>query len=87
MGFLGGSAYGMARDVGEGYILLNANLLKRMNAEELRSLRFEIDRILTGVRGEQPKIDDMPAIQSRNRKISRLHSAVLMINNQLQSLR
>ena len=87
MAFLGGSAYAMARDVGEGYILLNANLLKRMNAEELRQLRFEVERILTGVRGDQPSLDNMMALQVRNRKISRLNSAVFMINSQLQSLR
>ena len=87
MSFLGGSAYAMARDVGEGFILLNANLLKRMNAEELKQLRFEIDRLLTSVRGDQPSMDNMLAIQTRNRKISRLSSAVFMINTQLQILR
>ena len=87
MAFLGGSAYAMARDVGEGFILLNANLLKRMNAEELRQLRFEVDRLLTSVRGDQPSMDNMLAIQTRNRKISRLNSAVFMINTQIQILR
>jgi hypothetical protein len=87
MSFLGGSAYAMARDVGEGFILLNANLLKRMNAEELRQLRFEVDRLLTSVRGDQPSMDNMLAIQTRNRKISRLNSAVFMINAQIQILR
>ena len=87
MAFLGGSAYAMARDVGEGYILLNTNLLRRMQAEELRQLRFEVERLLTGIRGDQPSLDDMMAIQTRNRKIARLNSAVFMINSQLQSLR
>ncbi len=87
MSFLGGSAFAMARDVGEGYILLNANLLKRMNAEELRQLRFEVEKLLTGTRGDQTSLNNMLALQTRNRKISRLNSAVFMINNQLQSLR
>ena len=87
MSFLGGSAYAMARDVGEGYVLLNTNLLKRMSAEELKQLRFEVERMLTGVRGDQPPLDDILAVQIRNRKISRLNSAVFMINSQLQSLR
>jgi len=84
MSFLGGSAYAMARDVGEGYILLNTNLLKRMSPEELKMLRFELERLLTGVRGDQPSLDDMMALQARNRKISRLNSAVFMVNSQLQ---
>jgi hypothetical protein len=77
----------MARDVGEGYILLNTNLLRRMSGEELKMLRHEIDRLLTGVRGDQPSLDDVMALQTRNRKISRLNSAVFMINAQLQTLR
>jgi hypothetical protein len=85
MAFLGGSAYAMARDVGEGYVLLNVNLLRRMAPEELKQLRFEVERILTGLRGEQPALDDVMALQVRNRKISRLNSAVMMINNRMQS--
>lgn len=85
MAFLGGSAYAMARDVGEGYILLNSNLLKRLVGDELRQLRFEVERLLTTLRSELPPVDDSLAIQGRNRKISRLNGAVTMINNQLQS--
>ena len=87
MAFLGGSAYAMARDVSEGYILLNLMLLRRLSAEELKQLRFEVERLLTGIRGEQPSLDNILAVQSRNRKISRLNSAVFMINSQLQSIR
>jgi len=87
MSYLGGSAYAMARDVSEGYILLNTNLLRRMNAEELKLLRFEMERILSSVRGDQPSLDNMIALQGRNRKISRLNSAVFMVNSQLQTLR
>ena len=87
MAYLGGSAYAMARDVGEGYILLNANLLRRMSGEELRQLRFEVERLLTGIRGGQLSLEDTLAIQTKNRKISRLNSAVMMINNQIQAIR
>jgi len=83
MPFMGGSAFAMARDIGEGYILLNINILKRMAPEELKMLRFEIDRLLTTTRGEQPSPDQVADLQSRNRKIARLNSAVSMINNQL----
>ena len=77
----------MARDVGEGYVLLNTILLKRMSSEELKQLRFEIDRLLSGYRSEQPPADNAAAINARNRKISRLNSAVSMINNQIQANR
>ncbi len=84
MPYVGGSAFAMARDVGEGYVLLNATMLKRMTGEELKQLRFEVERILTGIRSEQPPLDDVQALSTRNRKISRLNSAVSMINNHLQ---
>jgi hypothetical protein len=87
MSFLGGSAYAMARDVCEGYILLNANLLKRMTTDELKLFRFELEKMLSSVRGDQPPLDNVMALQSRNRKISRLSSAVFMVNNQIQMLR
>ena len=77
----------MAKDVGEGYILLNTNLLRRMSGDELRQLRFEVERLLTGIRGEQLPLEDTLAIQHKNRKISRLNSAVMMINNQILSNR
>ena len=77
----------MARDVSEGYVLLNSTLLKRMGVEELRQLRFEIDRLLNTHRAEQIPADQPQALQGRNRKISRLNSAVSMINNQIQAHR
>ncbi|HSE42992.1 MAG TPA: hypothetical protein VLH08_19690 [Acidobacteriota bacterium] len=83
MPYMGGSAFAMARDVGEGYILLNQTTLRRMTGEELKQLRFEIERLLTGLRSEQPALSDVNAIQTRNRKLSRLNSAVSMINNQM----
>jgi hypothetical protein len=83
MSFMGGSAFAMARDIAEGYILLNAAVLRRMVSVELKQLRFELDRILMTLRGEQIPQDQMAQLQARNRKISRLNSAVSMINGQL----
>jgi hypothetical protein len=87
MAYLGGSAFAMAKDVGDGFILLNTSVLKRMTADELRQLRFEIQRIQMGIRSEQHPIDNSLAIQARNRKLSRLNSAVMMIDNQIQGNR
>jgi hypothetical protein len=85
MAYLGGSAFAMARDICEGYVLLSLPILKRMSREEIKQLRFEVERLLTSIRGEQPPQDDINALQHRNRKISRLNSVVTMINSQLQS--
>jgi len=85
MAFMGGSAFAMARDIAEGYILLNASVLRRMQSEELKQLRFEVDRVLNTLRGEQLPQDQLAQLQARNRKISRLNSAVSMINGQLSA--
>lgn len=79
MAFPGGSAYAMARDVGEGYLLLTERTFKTMNRSELDQIIFELDRFLRELRGEQPALDDIPAIQQRQRKMQRLNSGLTMV--------
>jgi len=45
--FIGGSAFGMASQIAEGYLLLNHTHLKKLNKGELASLQHEIGRVLT----------------------------------------
>lgn len=78
--FIGGSAYAMSRDIAEGYVLLNAALLKKFSPAELAQLRQELEKVQKEVRGEQPAQNDVPAIQKRGRKISRITSALLILN-------
>ena len=78
--FLGGSAYAMSKDIAEGYVLLNANLLKKFTVTELAQLRQQLDKVQKEVRAEQPPQDDVQAIQKRGRKISRISSALLILD-------
>ena len=78
--FLGGSAYAMSRDIAEGFVLLNANLLKKFTAPELAQLRQQLEKVQKEVRAEQPSLDDIQAIQKRGRKISRISSALLVLD-------
>jgi hypothetical protein len=82
--FVGGSAPGMARQVVEGYTLVNAVSLKRLTDQELNLLQFELDRKLREIRAEQPDLTDMPALQYRNRRMSRLDGALRVLRNTLQ---
>jgi len=77
--FLGGSAYAMSKDIAEGFVLLNANLLKKFTAAELAQLRHHLEKVQKEVRAEQPPPDDIQAIQKRGRKISRISSALLVL--------
>jgi hypothetical protein len=81
MAFPGGSAYAMARDVAEGYLLITERVFKTMTRSELDQVTFEIDRHLRELRGEQPALDDIPALQQRQRRMQRLNSALAMVRS------
>jgi len=87
MGFMGGSAYAMARDITEGFILVTERTFKTMQRSEVDQLAFEMDRYLREIRGEQPSLDDMAAIQQRNRRISRINQALMMVRAYQQKRR
>ena len=84
MAFPGGSAYAMARDVAEGYLLVTERTFKNLTRADLDQLAFEIDRHLRELRGDQPALDDLPAIQLRQRKMQRLNSALMMLRGYRQ---
>jgi hypothetical protein len=84
MPFPGGSAYAMTRDVAEGYLLLTERNFKTLTRGDLDQLVFEIDRHLRELRGDQPALDDLPAIQLRQRRMQRLNSALLMLRSYRQ---
>jgi hypothetical protein len=78
--FLGGSAYAMSRDIAEGFVLLNANILKKFSSTELAQLRQQLVKVQKDIRAEQPAQTDIQAIQKRGRKISRISSALLVLD-------
>jgi hypothetical protein len=84
MAFPGGSAYAMARDVAEGYLLLTERSFKTLTRGDLDQLGFEIDRHLRELRGDQPSLDDLPGIQLRQRRMQRLNSALMMLRGYRQ---
>ncbi|HEY7820116.1 MAG TPA: hypothetical protein VIG29_17975 [Vicinamibacteria bacterium] len=81
--FIGGSAYAMATQIAEGYLLLNHTHLKKLTKGDLGTLQHEVNKVLMEARGNQPPLDDVQAQQHRNRRISRLTTAVTMIQHQL----
>lgn len=87
MAFPGGSAYAMARDVGEGYLLVTERTFKTMSRSDLDQIVFEMDRYLRELRGDQPPLDDLPAVQQRQRKIQRINSALSMVRSYRMKLK
>ena len=85
--YMGGSAPAMASQISEGYTLLTAVQLKRLTDPEMDLLLFELEKILRDARGEQVVLEDIPALQVRNRKLSRLQNAIMQINMAAQRRR
>jgi hypothetical protein len=77
--FAGGSAYAMARDIGEGFQLVTERTFKGYTLSELDQLGFEMDRYLRDLRGESQGGDSTQEIQVRNRKIQRLNTALVVL--------
>jgi len=79
MSFMGGSAYAMASQIAEGFLMVTERTFSRMPAPELALLAQELDKRLREVRSEQPDLEDTQALQKRNRRIMRLNSANSML--------
>ncbi|MEM7052813.1 MAG: hypothetical protein AAF604_24340 [Acidobacteriota bacterium] len=82
--FPGGSAYAMVREISEGYFLVTERSFLRLDRADLEKLRFELDRLMREIRGQQPAIDDLPAVQARNRRLQRLRTAQMILRTYRQ---
>jgi hypothetical protein len=83
--WMGGSCPAMAGQIAGGFMLLSAANLKGFLPAELQALKFELEKLLRNVRSEVPPQDDALAQQARNHKISRLTSALQVVQNQMMS--
>ena len=79
--FPGGSPWAMAKDIASGVLLVTDRTFRAFDVVQLDKISFELERQLRGVRGEQPPLDDTPALQDRNRRIQRLTGAATILRN------
>lgn len=77
--FMGGSAVAMAGQVADGYTLVTAVQLKRLSDAELDQLQFELEKILRDLRGTAIPLEDVAAIQTKNRKLARITGVLQQI--------
>ncbi len=85
--FAGGSAYAMAKQITEGYTTLSAVSVKRFSLQDLKTLRFELERIVTAIRADVVPEGELDRIKLRNRKLSRLSHAMMLLQGQMQRRR
>ena len=85
--YQGGSAPAMASQVCDGYSLLSQVSLKRLSLEQMTKLEFEIEKRLRTTRSDAVDLNDQPALQARNRRISRIEGAVRLLRQTIQMRR
>jgi hypothetical protein len=81
--WMGGSCPAMANQIAGGFMLLSAASLRGFTAPELTMLKLELEKQLRNARAEVPPQDDALAQQARNHRISRLTSAVQVVQYQM----
>jgi len=76
---MGGSAYTMSRDIADGYCSVTERTFKTMTPADLNGLSHEMDRYLRELRGQITPTEDQVALQTRNRRIVRLNTALTVL--------
>lgn len=85
--FAGGSPWAMAREIGEGYVLVTDRTLSRLMPAEVDKLAFEIERLLREIRGAPSGGLEATELQRRNRKILKLTGAQRVVRAHLMQRR
>ncbi|MBI4838670.1 MAG: hypothetical protein HY806_05915 [Nitrospirae bacterium] len=80
-GIRGKSLLAVARDIADGYVIVNPLFLKPIDAESLKGLCQNIIKVQTEIKGEKFPYNDVAAIRTRNMKLQRLHSSLMIIRN------
>ncbi len=75
-GFAGGSAWAMAREVADGYVLVTDRSLRQMTHGQVDQLVFELERRLRDLRGEPRDLEDVRSVQGRNRRMQRITRSI-----------
>ena len=82
--FLGGSAFAMANQISAGYIIVSVTTFRQFKPHDVKTLEVEIDKLSRELRGEAIPIDDLQAIQTKNRRLGRLKQAGLILRSRAQ---
>lgn len=77
----GKSLTAVAKDIAEGYVIVNPLFLKPLDAEALKALYGQIMKVQAEIRGEKFPFNDVAAIRSRNMRLQRLHATLMVIRN------
>jgi len=74
--FIGGSAYNMARDIADGYVLVSERTFRTYAPRKIAEFTLAAERLLREVRSDQPGLADTEATQKRQRRLQRIQQAL-----------
>lgn len=77
----GKSLVAVSKDIADGYVTVNPIFLKPLDAEALESLYKQIMKLQVSIRGEKFPHGDIKGIRTRNIKLQRLHTSLMIIRN------
>ena len=77
----GKSIIAIAKDVAEGFFVLNPLTLKKFEAPTYKALYHQLKKTQTEARSESFPSHDTGAIRSRNMKLQRLHTALMVLEH------
>ena len=86
-GFGGGSAWSMAKEIGDGFVNVTERTFRTMDVPQMAKLGHEIDRLLRELRGGSVTDEPLPEVQIRKRRIQRLSTAMMVMRSHRQKTR
>ena len=72
----------MAKDIMEGYVMLNPLVLKKFDAATFKELHQQLRKMQTMIRSEGVDLTNQEATRNRNQKLQRMHQAMSVLENQ-----
>jgi hypothetical protein len=72
----------MAKDIMEGYVMLNPLVLKKFDVATFKELHVHLRKMQTVIRLEGVDLTKLEALRNRNQKLQRMHQAMSVLENQ-----
>lgn len=77
----GKSLEAIAKDISDGYLTVNPIFLKSLDSEAIKGLYQAIQKVQALIRREKFPFNDIEAIRTRNMRLQRLHSSLIILKN------
>ncbi len=77
----GKSVIAVAKDIAEGYMVLNPLVLKRFEKEMYKALHQQLRKVQREVRSESFPTHDILGIRRRNTRLQRLYTALTVLEH------